>query len=172
VSRHRLARFMCRAQLCAHTRKPFRTCSKASRTAHGVLENLLQQQFMPAAPNRCWDGEITYIRTSTGWRYPSVWIDLYSRRVVGLKVDQRMDAAPVIEALNRALSHRQVKREQLLLHTDQGSQYRATDYGDLLQKYEIVSSMSAKSCSWDSAVVESFLSTRNWYWAWMRIGQC
>jgi len=65
----------------------------------------------------------------------------------------------VIEALNRALGHRQVEPEKLLIHTDQGSQYRATDYRDLLEKHEIVCSMSAKGCCWDNAVVESFFST-------------
>jgi transposase InsO family protein len=79
--------------------------------------------------------------------------------VVGWTLDQRMDAALVIEALNRALGHRQVEPAQLLLHTDQGSHYRGTDYRDLLKEQKIVCSMSAKGCCWDNAVVESFFST-------------
>ena len=70
-----------------------------------------------------------------------------------------MDAALVIEALNRALGHRQVEPDQLLIHTDQGSQYRANDYRELLQKEKISCSMSAKGCCWDNAVVESFFGT-------------
>jgi len=159
IGRHRVARLMRCAQLKARTRKPFRPCSKGSGGAAGVVENLLQQEFAPPAPNRCWAGDITYIRTSAGWRYLAVWIDLFSRRVVGWKLDHRMDAALVIEALNRALGHRQVEPEKLLLHTDQGSQYRATDYRDLLREQRIVCSMSAKGCCWDNAVVESFFST-------------
>jgi putative transposase len=159
IGRHRVARLMRCAQLKARTRKPFRPCSKGSGGAAGVVENLLQQEFAPPAPNRCWAGDITYIRTSAGWRYLAVWIDLFSRRVVGWKLDHRMDAALVIEALNRALGHRQVEPEKLLLHTDQGSQYRATDYRDLLREQKIVCSMSAKGCCWDNAVVESFFST-------------
>ena len=69
------------------------------------------------------------------------------------------DAALVIEALNRALGHRLVEPAQLLIHTDQGSQYRANDYRELLQKEKITCSMSAKGCCWDNAVVESFFST-------------
>ncbi len=159
VGRHRVARLMRHARLRARTRKPFRPCSKARNGTAGVVENLLQQDFQPPAPNRCWAGDITYIRTTAGWRYLAVWIDLYSRRVVGWTLDQRMDAALVIEALNRALGHRQVEPEMLLLHTDQGSQYRATDYRDLLARHEIICSMSAKGCCWDNAVVESFFST-------------
>ncbi|WP_370593444.1 transposase [Synechococcus sp. BSF8S] len=113
-------------------------------------------------------GGPTYIRTTAGWRYLAVshrevrsaeWIDLYSRRVVGWKLEQRMDTDLVIEALNRALGLRQVEPETLLRDTDQGSQYRATDYRDLLGKHETVCSMSAKRCCWDNAVVESFFST-------------
>jgi transposase InsO family protein len=128
VGRHRVARLMRRAELRARTRKAFRPCSKGSRGAVGVVENLLHQEFQPPAPNRCWAGDITYIRTSSGWRYHAIWIDLFSRRIVGWKLDQRMDAPLVIEALNRALGHRQVEPDQLLIHTDQGSQYRANDY--------------------------------------------
>ena len=124
-----------------------------------MADNLLQQEFRPPEPNRCWAGDITYIRTTAGWRYLAVWIDLFSRRVVGWKLDERMDAALVVEALNRALGHRQLKAEQLLIHTDQGNQYRATDYKDLLKKHQIRCSMSAKGCCWDNAVVESFFST-------------
>ena len=159
VGRHRVARLMQRAELKARTRKAFRPCSRARSGTAGVVENLLQQDFHPPAPNRCWAGDITYIRTTAGWRYLAVWIDLFSRRVVGWKLDHRMDAALVIEALNRALGLRRVEPETLLLHTDQGSQYRATDYRDLLRKREIVCSMSAKDCCWDNAVVESFFST-------------
>ncbi|MCT4366024.1 MULTISPECIES: IS3 family transposase [unclassified Synechococcus] len=159
VGRHRVARLMRRAQLQAKTRKAFRPCRKASSSVCGATENLLQQDFQPSAPNRSWAGDITYIRTKAGWRYLAVWIDLFSRRVVGWKLDSRIDTALVIEALNRALGHRQVEPEKLLIHTDQGSQYRATDYRDLLEKHEIVCSMSAKGCCWDNAVVESFFST-------------
>ena len=63
--------------------------------------------------------------------------------------------ALVIEALNRVLGHRLVEPELLLIHTDQGSQYRASDYRILLEKHEIVCSMSAKGCCWNNAVVES-----------------
>jgi transposase InsO family protein len=83
IGRHRVARLMQRAELKARTRKAFRPCARARRGASGVAENLLQQEFAPPAPNRCWAGDITYIRTTAGWRYLAVWIDLFSRRVVG-----------------------------------------------------------------------------------------
>jgi putative transposase len=114
-----------------------------------MVENLQQQDFQPPASNRCRAGDITYIRTSSaGWRYLAVWIDLFSRRVVGWKLDGRMDATLVIEAFNRALWHRQVAPETLLLHADQGSQYGETDYRSLLRQRKLSCSMPAKGCCW------------------------
>jgi transposase InsO family protein len=159
VGRHRIARLMRHSALKAKTRRGFRPCRNTTSKTAGVAENLLQQDFSPLAPNRAWAGDITYIRTSAGWRYLAVWIDLYSRRVVGWAMRSTMEAALVLEALNRALGHRQVEPDQLLIHTDQGSQYRATDYRQLLADRKISCSMSAKGCCWDNAVVESFFST-------------
>jgi len=159
VGRHRVAWLMRRAALKAKTRRGFRPCSNSSSKAAGVVENLLRQEFSPASPNRCWAGDITYIRTSNGWRYLAVWIDLYSRRVVGWAMGPTMEATLVLEALNRALGHRQIEPDGLLIHTDQGSQYRATAYRQLLEDHKISCSMSAKGCCWDNAVVESFFST-------------
>ncbi len=159
LGRHRIARLMRCSALKAKTRRGFRPCRKPGNRASGVAENLLQQELSPAAPNRCWAGDITYVRTTAGWRYLAVWIDLYSRRVVGWTMGSTMEATLVLEALNRALGHRQIEPDQLLIHTDQGSQYRATAYRQLLENHKISCSMSAKGCCWDDAVVESFFST-------------
>ena len=69
VGRHRVARLMRNAALKAKTRRGFRPCRNSGSKPSGVAENLLQQEFSPVAPNRCWAGDITYIRTTAGWRY-------------------------------------------------------------------------------------------------------
>jgi len=77
-----------------------------------------------SAPKRCWAGDITYIRTTAGWRYLAVshregcsakWMDLFSRRVVGWSLGASMEASLVLEALNLALGQRQMEPEQLLM---------------------------------------------------------
>jgi len=146
------------AGLRAKTRRAFRPCSKAS-SATCVAENLLEQQCTPPAPNRCWAGDITYIRTTSGWRYLDVWMDLFSLRVVDWSLGASMEASLVLEALHRALGQRQLEPDQLLIHTDQGSQYRATAFRELLANHGITCSMSAKGCCWDNALVESLFST-------------
>ena len=96
---------MQRACLLAKTRRAYRPCSKAS-SATGAAENLLQQKFTPPASTRCWAGDITCIRTTSGWSYLAVWMDLFSRRVVGWSLGTFMKASLVLEALNRAPCHR------------------------------------------------------------------
>ena len=70
-----------------------------------------------------------------------------------------MEATLVLEDVNRALGHRQIKPDQLLISTDQGSQYRAAAYRQQLEDRKISCNMSEKGCCWDNAVVESFFST-------------
>ena len=159
VGRHRVARLMQRSELKARRRRRFRPCSDTAGGAPGIAKNLLQQEFVPPAPNRCWAGDMTYIRTTEGWRYLAVWIDLYSRRVVGWAMGTTMETTLVLEALKRALGHRQIEPDKLLIHTDQGSQYRANAYRQMLEIHKITPSMSAKGCCWDNAVAESFFST-------------
>jgi putative transposase len=73
VGRHRIARLMRCSALKAKTRRGSGHARQPSvNRASGVAENLLQQEFSPAAPNRCWAGDITYIRTTAGWRYLAV----------------------------------------------------------------------------------------------------
>ena len=76
VGRHRIARLMRCSALKTKTRRGFRPCRNQGNRASGVAENLLLQEFSPADPNSCWAGDITYIRTTAGWRYLAVWIDL------------------------------------------------------------------------------------------------
>jgi transposase InsO family protein len=95
VGRHRIARLMRHSDLKARTRRGFRPCCNSGSKAAGVAENLLQQDFSPLAPNRAWAGDITYIRTTAGWRYLAVWIDLYSCCVAGWT----MEAALVRQVL-------------------------------------------------------------------------
>ncbi|MCX5943970.1 MAG: hypothetical protein NTZ53_01370 [Cyanobacteria bacterium] len=77
---------------------------------------------------------MTTIRSAGGWRYLALshrklhsteWIDPYRRGVVGWAMGDTMEATLVLEALNRALGRRQIEPDQLLIHTDQGCQYRA-----------------------------------------------
>ncbi|WP_115826861.1 DDE-type integrase/transposase/recombinase [Xenorhabdus cabanillasii] len=89
---------------------------------HVASPNLLQQNFTPACPNTRWCGDITYIRTKSGWRYLAVVMGLFSRCVVGMAISSSPDAELVCRALNNALETRHTEG-RLIFHSDPGNQY-------------------------------------------------
>ena len=120
-----------------------------------VAENLLDQQFNPTQPNQVWVGDITYIRTQSGWLYLAAVMDLYSRKIVGYAMSSRMTADLVCTALQLAIQMRQPPAG-LIVHTDRGSQYCSAQYQSLLTRYNIRCSMSGKGNCYDNAVMERF----------------
>ena len=92
-----------------------------------VADNLLNQNFNPLASNKVWAGDITYLRTNEGWVYLAVVMDLYSRRIVGWHIAQRMTSDLIVRALTQAVNLRQ-PAFGLVFHSDRGSQYTGKVY--------------------------------------------
>ena len=105
-----------------------------SNHTFNIAPNLLDQDFSATGPNQKWAGDISYIWTSEGWLYLAVILDLYSRRVIGWAVSNRMKKDLAIRALNMAVALRQPP-EDCIHHTDRGSQYCSNDYQKLLTKH-------------------------------------
>jgi transposase InsO family protein len=120
--------------------------------------NALARNFGPAAPNRAWAADITYVRTWEGWLYLAVVLDLYSRRVVGWSMQSHMRAELVVDALTMAVGQR-LPGPGLLSHSDRGCQYTSDSYQRALRDHGISCSMSGRGNCWDNAAVESFFST-------------
>jgi len=123
-----------------------------------VADNLLSRQFNPPAPNQVWVSDITYIRTYEGFLYVATVMDLFSRRIVGWSMDKCMDKHLVIRALLMAVVQRQPKSE-VMVHSDQGSQYGSADYLAFLKEHNLTPSMSRRGNCHDNAVAESFFAT-------------
>ncbi|MDA0155890.1 IS3 family transposase [Vibrio sp. Makdt] len=149
-----IAASMRRQDLVAKAARKFK-CTTDSKHKMPVAPNLLAQDFNATAPNQKWAGDITYVATSEGWLYLAVIIDLYSRQVIGWSMDTRMTASLVCDALSMALFRRGFP-EQVITHSDRGSQYCSKDYRDLISTYNLKQSMSRKGNCWDNACVESF----------------
>lgn len=141
----------------AKTKKKFKSTTD-SEHKHPVAPNLLNRDFSPAGPNQVWAGDITYVRTGEGWLYLAVVMDLYSRKIVGWKMSNRMSRDLVIGAMRMAIGNRRPPRG-LIFHSDRGSQYASQDFKRVLWAAGIVQSMSGKGACWDNAVVESFFKT-------------
>ena len=67
-----------------------------------IAANVLNRQFRPDAPNRAWVTDITYVATEEGWLYLASVMDLYSRKIIGFQMGDRMTKELVIQALDRA----------------------------------------------------------------------
>jgi transposase InsO family protein len=157
-SRKRVARLMRQAGI--HSLRAVRHRSRTTDSEHSrpVAPNLLKRDFSTGAPNEKWLGDILGIWTDKGWLYLAALLDTYSRLVVGWAMSAWRDEALVTVALRMALGRRVVGND-LIHHTDQGSQYTADDYLALLAAHGITLSMSRKGDCYDNAMMESFFST-------------
>ena len=123
-----------------------------------IAPNLLDQDFTTDGPNQKWAGDISYIWTSEGWIYLAVILDLYSRRVIGLAVSNRMKRNLAIRALNMAVALRQPP-EGCIHHTDRGSQGGFNEYQRRLSKHGFKVSMSGKGNCYDNLIVETLFKS-------------
>lgn len=121
-----------------------------------IAENVLSREFRVESPNEAWVSDITYIETKEGWLYLCVWIDLYSRMVVGWSANERMTAELVNEAFQMGVMKRNWTHPKLV-HSDRGSQYASLAFRKKAKK--CLKSMSRRGNCWDNAVAESFFKT-------------
>ena len=128
------------------------------RAVGQVAANILNRDFTPQRPNQVWAGDITYVRTDEGWLYVAVVLDVYSRRVIGWSMQDRLGHDLVMAALTMALWQRQ-PRSGLLHHSDRGSRYTGAAFQQLLTDHGIRYSMSGQRNCFDNACVESFFAT-------------
>ena len=130
---------------------------KAGRPHH-AHPNHLQQSFIASKPNVLWVTDITYIRTHEGWLYLAVILDLFSRKVIGWSMSHRMTRQLALDAFYMAAARRDI-RSNVILHSDQGSQFASSDWQRALKTYSVIPSMSRRGNCYDNAVVESFFKT-------------
>ena len=156
--RNRIARLMRIEGLFGRQKGPYRVQTTDSKHDQPIAPNRLAQSSKATAPNQIWVGDITYIETQEGWLYLAAILDLYSRKIVGWAMSERIDTSLVLKALAMALLHRQPP-VNLLFHSDRGVQYASADYRRALDQAGLVASMSRKANCYDNATMESFWST-------------
>jgi len=157
VSRKRVARLMREAGLKAKSRRKYKATTDSNHSLP-IAPNLLKRDFEVDRPNAVWVSDITYIWTRQGWMYLAVILDLYSRKVVGWSLAERMTASLICDAIDAAVRLRR-PGEGLVFHSDRGSQYASKVFRRRLWRYRMRQSMSRKGNCWDNAVAESFFAT-------------
>ena len=154
ISKNRVARRMKLAGLKSIVRRKYRPTTD-SKHSYPVAPNLLGRNFTTSAPDRVWVSDITYIATKSGWLYLTVFMDLFSRLVVGWSLSSSLSKEIVLVAFHRAISRRNPSAG-LIIHSDRGVQYACKDFKKVLKKHGFIQSMSRKGDCWDNAVAESF----------------
>jgi len=123
---------------------------------HKYAPNLLMREFYPENNNTHWVGDITYISTHQGWSYLACVLDLSTKEIVGYAMSQSPNAQLAKDALMNAIKREKPKTNLLMFHSDQGVQYSAFEFRNLLAKFQMTASMSRRGNCWDNAVMERF----------------
>jgi putative transposase len=123
-----------------------------------VAPNRVKRDFTAKEANRLWVTDITYLWTDEGWLYLAAIVDVFTRKVVGWAMKDRLTLPLALDALDMAV-RRQRPGRGLVHHSDRGCQYAARDYQKALRHYRMVPSMSRRGQCWDNALMESFFHT-------------
>ena len=157
VNKKKLLGIMRKYGLKALIWRGFKVKTTDSNHNHGYAPNLLPG-LQVDGPNQVWVADITYIRVLTGFVYLAAVMDLFSRRIVGWAISQKIDHLLCLAALKHAVETRR-PLAGLIHHSDRGIQYSCGEYTGYLDENEIVPSMSAKGYCYDNAFMESWFKT-------------
>ena len=157
VSKGRVERLMRQHQIVSCRTKRHKRVY-IQRQQQKAADNVLAREFSTEQPNCKWVSDITFIPTREGYLYLAIVLDIYSRAIVGWAMSHRINGELVLNALDMAIKHRGSPKN-VLVHSDQGSQYTAQAYREKLKAHKMTCSMSRKGECHDNAVVESFFHT-------------
>jgi len=131
---------------------------KGSRPGTPAHDDLLRRDFTAQAPNQRWVADITEHPTGEGKLYCCAIKDLWSNRIVGYSIDDRMKARLVVAAIEMAVARRGGDVAGCVLHSDRGSQFRARKVHRTLARHAMVGSMGQVGSAGDNAAMESFFA--------------
>ena len=118
--------------------------------------DLVNREFVATRPNELWVADLTYVATWRGFVYVAFVIDVFARRIVGWRVSSSLRTDLALDALEQALYARPAI-DQLVHHSDRGSQYLSFRYTDRLADAGIDPSVGSVGDSYDNALAESVI---------------
>jgi len=155
--RHRIARLMHDDGIVARKHKRYKKPVSKQRI-QPAADNILNREFHVKARNNVWACDVSYFWTRNGWVHLAVVMDLFSRKIIGWSMSDRIDKELTKNALRMALDARKPGKS-IVHHSDQGAEYSNKEYQRLLSANRMAISMSRKANCYDNAVVESFFKT-------------
>jgi len=135
--------------------RAFTTTTVADEASARPLD-LVQRKFQASRPNQLWVADITYVATWVGFVHVAFVIDVFSRSIVGWQVSRSLRSDLALDALEQAL-HARPGVEDLVHHSDRGSQYLSIRYTERLADAGIVPSVGTVGDSYDNALTESII---------------
>lgn len=155
--RSRIGRLMRRAGIWGRHIKSYKTTTLSDGKPYAIPD-LIKRDFSPGAPDIRWCGDITYIKTASGWAYKATVIDIGTRRVVGWAVANHMREELVEQALKDALKRRGCPKD-VVFHSDRGSVYTSRAFQAFCEHNHVRHSVGRTGVCWDNAVAESYFAT-------------
>jgi putative transposase len=155
VGRKRIARLMRMAGLAGVSRRKFAVTTR--RDGGRQAPDLVVRNFTAERPDQLWVADITYVPTWAGFLYLAVVLDACSRRIVGWSMATSLATQLVLDALDMALTTR--RPENVIHHSDQGSQYTSIAFGARCREAGVQPSMGSVGDAYDNAMAESFFAT-------------
>src|SRR3954454_9808442 len=122
-----------------------------------VHDDLVERDFTADAPNQLWLADITEHWTGEGKLYLCAIKDVFSNRIVGYSISDRMKSRIAVDALASAVARRS-EVAGCILHTDRGSQFRSRKFVRALHHHDMVGSMGKVGAAGDNAAMESFFA--------------
>jgi transposase InsO family protein len=151
-----------------------RTRAFTTNSSHWLHKypNLIRE-LIPQRANQLWVSDITYIKTAVGFVYLYVNTDAYSRKIVGWRLSETLEAQNAVEALYMAISQHPANAQGLIHHSDRGIQYCSSKYVKCLQKHDISISMTENGDPYENAIAERVNGILKTEWLYdLRIKNC
>ncbi|HBO3497730.1 TPA: IS3 family transposase [Pseudomonas aeruginosa] len=161
IGRFRVRRLM--RELGLVSKQPGSHAYKQATVERPDIPNRLNREFATEHPNQVWCGDITYVWAQGRWHYLAAVLDLHTRRVIGWAFSAKPDAELVVKALDMAYEQRG-KPQQVLFHSDQGSQYASRLFRQRLWRYRMQQSMSRQGNCWDNSPMERLFRSLKSEW--------
>jgi putative transposase len=157
AGRDQVARLMRQQGICGASRAKKRFTTRADPGAVRAPD-LVNRNFNASRPDQLWVADFTYCSTWSGIVYIAFIVDVFSRRLVGWKAARSMTTTLVLDALNMAAwTRRHESLDELICHTDAGSQYTSIAYTERLAEIGAAPSIGTVGDSFDNAMAESVM---------------
>jgi putative transposase len=150
MNRKKIQRVMQKFGIKARRR---RRSKKYRKTIVSTIYANLLTTTIPAYPHHIWAADFTEVWFEGQWVYIATVIDLYTREIVGVAVSLKKGTQLVMQALWNALLHHP---HPVIFHSDNGSEYNAEVFIELLTDLKILISRSYPGCPWENGYQESF----------------